>query len=369
MGKKISVYLRNKVINPSGYYRIYQYLKEMNYSDLKYRELVCDDIYTKYHFQYNKFNKLLYIATVFGKSFYDLFCDVFLYKPDVVIINREICPKFQTKIHYLLEKKLLKNAYVIWDFDDAILHAGEISKQEHVLLEEYADKIVVLNNYLKDSLKTKNHKKVELMPTTDGDYYKQNFSKEEIRKENYNKEIRLIWLATHSNIPYLQEVIPDLDQAAGILKKEFSKDVILTCVCNKKVEAETKYLKIRNITWERQKALECMSECHIGIMPLGDNQFTRGKGGFKLIQYMSAGLPIIASDVGFNKEIVKDEFGVLVRQPEDWYNAVKKLGTEYDLWKLQSEHAKKEWENYYSYRKTYEFWDKLIKESKMNTTK
>ena len=51
---------------------------------------------------------------------------------------------------------------------------------------------------------------------------------------------------------------------------------------------------------------------HIGIMPLPDNDFTRGKGGFKLIQYMSTAMPVIASAVGFNKQIVTKDFGYLV---------------------------------------------------------
>ena len=76
MKKKISIYLRNKEINPSGYYRIYQYFHEMNIQNIRYRELVPDFIYKRYHFQNNWFNKLMYSAVILLKSFSDLVKDI-----------------------------------------------------------------------------------------------------------------------------------------------------------------------------------------------------------------------------------------------------------------------------------------------------
>lgn len=108
MKRKISVYLRNQNIHPSGYYRIYQYFREMDNANIRYRELVSDSIYKKYHFECNLFHKIIYTLDILFKSIWDMTCDILFYKPDIVIINREICPKFQSKIHYFLEKKLLK---------------------------------------------------------------------------------------------------------------------------------------------------------------------------------------------------------------------------------------------------------------------
>ena len=361
MKKKISIYLRNKEINPSGYYRIYQYFHEMNIQNIRYRELVPDFIYKRYHFQNNWFNKLMYSAVILLKSFSDLVKDILFYRPDIVIINREICPKIQSTIHYLLERKVLRNAYVIWDFDDAIQISGEISKREWDLLENESDKIVVLNNYLKKSISPQNCSKVDFLPTTDGDYVRKEFEHTNIRKENYNKEIRMLWLATATNIPYLKKCLPYLEKAAQILEEKFSKKLILTCVCNKEVKADVKYLVIKNIKWDRQKALELMRNSHIGIMPLEDDNFTRGKGGFKLIQYMSAAMPVIASDVGFNKEVVKQDFGFLVKEKEEWCSSIIKLSTNYEFWSACSQSAQKEWNLNYSYQKIYDYWVEAVR--------
>lgn len=361
MEKKIAVYLRNKKINPSGYYRIYQYFREMNMPNIQYRELVPDFVYMKYHFKSNWFYKIMYSSVIIVKSFFDLIRDVLFYKPDIVVINREICPKFQTGVHYLLEKKLLRKSYVIWDFDDAISINGEISKQEWKLLENESDRIVVLSSYLKSSISEQNWYKVDFLPTTDGDYIKKEFQDEAIRRKNYDKEIRMIWLATASNIPYLQMCLPYLEEAAQVLKEEFAKKLVLVCVCNKKLETDTQYLHVENVNWEREKALEIMRDSHIGIMPLNDDQYTRGKGGFKLVQYMSAGIPVIASNVGFNKEVVKKEFGFLATEGTEWCRAVINLATDYDFWKKCSEHARAEWDLNYSYKKVFAYWKDTLK--------
>ena len=72
--------------------------------------------------------------------------------------------------------------------------------------------------------------------------------------------------------------------------------------------------------WTHELAIQKMVSSHIGIMPLLENPYTLGKGGFKLIQYMSVALPVIASEVGYNSYVVDSSFGYLVpnEQPELW---------------------------------------------------
>lgn len=78
--------------------------------------------------------------------------------------------------------------------------------------------------------------------------------------------------------------------------------------------------------WSEKDELTQLSRMDIGIMPLRQNPWNEGKCGFKLIQYMAMGKPVVASNVGANKEIVQDgETGFLVQSEDDWFQALETL--------------------------------------------
>jgi glycosyltransferase involved in cell wall biosynthesis len=77
--------------------------------------------------------------------------------------------------------------------------------------------------------------------------------------------------------------------------------------------------------WRLETEVEDVQRMDIGIMPLLDQPFQRGKSGFKLIQYMACGLPVIASPVGVNSEIVSEDVGLLARSPDEWRSALEQL--------------------------------------------
>ena len=64
----------------------------------------------------------------------------------------------------------------------------------------------------------------------------------------------------------------------------------------------------------------------IGIMPLSDDQSTRGKCSFKMLQYMAVGMPVVVSPVGMNNEVLsKGDIGYAAVSADDWYNALEAL--------------------------------------------
>ena len=117
------------------------------------------------------------------------------------------------------------------------------------------------------------------------------------------------------------------------------KEVVLRVVCNMPYDRKTKYISIDNIQWERNLAKETIRRSHLGIMPLIDGKVQRGKGGFKLIQYLSEGVPVIASDVGFCREVVRESCGFLLRDGTDWIKSVVKVATSEQEWVGLSEGA------------------------------
>jgi glycosyltransferase involved in cell wall biosynthesis len=83
---------------------------------------------------------------------------------------------------------------------------------------------------------------------------------------------------------------------------------------------------IERISWSPETEVEALATADIGIMPLTDDDWSRGKCAFKLLQYMAASLPCIASPVGANHQAIVDgKTGFLVASTNDWEAALDKL--------------------------------------------
>jgi glycosyltransferase involved in cell wall biosynthesis len=82
----------------------------------------------------------------------------------------------------------------------------------------------------------------------------------------------------------------------------------------------------RYAEWSSENEIHMVQQMDVGLMPLQDSEEARGKCGFKMLTYMSVGLPVIVSPVGVNKEILGyDEVGFGVRSANDWYEALGRL--------------------------------------------
>ncbi len=76
--------------------------------------------------------------------------------------------------------------------------------------------------------------------------------------------------------------------------------------------------------WDLQTEADEFRDCDIGLYPLWDDQWSRGKCGYKALQFMASGVPVVASGVGMNTEIIRHRAnGILARTEEDW---VRQLG-------------------------------------------
>jgi glycosyltransferase involved in cell wall biosynthesis len=301
----------------------------------------------------------LYLKVI--KYFY---VDIVHYKPDTVLVCKGIFPRHMPSIFKKAYSRLLKDKKVIWVFDDNILKSGEISKCEWDILCASATTIMVTHDYLKNELPPYCQSKVSYIPQADGDITREIIEKyNSYRNENYNQTISLVWVATDSSMPSLSYVIASLDRAASKLFSISNKQLALNVVCNVPANYKVKNIRINNIIWTRSVAVEQMAKSHIGIMPLIDNEYNKGKGGFKLIQCMAADLPVIASNVGWNASVVGDKAGILVDDSintDTWIDAIIKLATDYDFWLNASLAAKAQSEKKFSFEKNKEVWEKIL---------
>jgi len=130
---------------------------------------------------------------------------------------------------------------------------------------------------------------------------------------------RIAWIGLPGNLPYLSIVEAALARVAA------RRPALRLTVVSQRPPASFA-APVEFVPWSKETEAPALASCDVGIMPLEEDDWTRGKGGFKLLQYMAAGLPTIASPVGVNREITLDgETGFLASSPEEWERAIERL--------------------------------------------
>lgn len=131
--------------------------------------------------------------------------------------------------------------------------------------------------------------------------------------------VRIAWIGLPGNLPYLA-----IAEAALARVAERHPDLRLAVVSERAPAAFGAPVEL--VRWSSETEAAALAACDVGIMPLEDDDWTRGKGGFKLLQYMAAGLPTVASPVGVNREITVDgETGFFASTAEEWEHALGRL--------------------------------------------
>jgi hypothetical protein len=125
------------------------------------------------------------------------------------------------------------------------------------------------------------------------------------------------WIGSPATTMYLEPVLPVLRKIVAARQR-----VGVTLVGANLAGDET----IRVVPWSLESECRDIQQFDIGIMPLTDDEWARGKGGYKLLQYMACGLPSVASDVGINSAIVRHgETGIIARDLAQWEAALLAL--------------------------------------------
>ena len=209
---------------------------------------------------------------------------------------------------------------IIYDFDDAIMYSPARPDSDHTShmrlfkrTVRLVDCVIAGNDYLAEHAR-RFCSNVHVLPTgLDTKPYTENLPPKQPDK------LRLVWIGSQSTLKYLKELKPALE----IVGKK-NKSVILRIIAD--VFFDLDNMPVEKITWSLQSQEKELSCGDIGLAPLPDNRFSRGKCGFKILQYYSAGLPVIASPVGVNVNFVKDSnAGMLAQTPEEWIEEILTL--------------------------------------------
>ena len=240
---------------------------------------------------------------------------------DVIYIEAEALPYFSALPERILNWKKLP--YVV-DYDDAIFHNYDAHSRTLVrrLLAGKIAKVMAQsamvsagNDYLASYAAQAGAQRIEQLPTViDLEKYP---SAPLSRNDSSPSSIRIGWIGSPSTAKYLKTIAPALAQVCAKWRAE------LVLVGSGAIELEGVPTQI--IEWSEREEVAAIQSFDIGIMPLVDSPWERGKCGFKLVQYMACSLPVVASPVGVNQQIVQPENGFLAKDEQQWVQALGRL--------------------------------------------
>lgn len=247
-----------------------------------------------------------------------------------------------------LEKFLARRLPLIYDFDDSIWiqNVSEANarfaflKTTKKIPEMIAASSMVLagNDYLADFARTYN-KNVEIIPTTiDTRLY----TPREVGKTS-DSPVLVGWSGSFSTIQHFKLAIPFLKE----LKTRFGERVEFRIIGDANYFCEE--LGVQGRPWKADSEVADLQEFDIGIMPLPDDEWSRGKCGLKGLQYMAVGVPTLMSPVGVNRDIIEHgENGFLPASPEQWIECLSELVNSAELRRKLGHAGRKTVEQHYS---------------------
>jgi len=274
---------------------------------------------------------------------------------DIIFLQRPL-------IHHnfiFLEKFIFKfKKPVIFDIDDALfLKSKDPEAYEEIFIKlskgnfrlnwtiRQADFVFAGNKSLANYAKKYNIN-TKVIPTVINTKRYKYIPKKEIRKKENKSENFIGWMGTSTNLDYL---IKYLDVFKEIHRAHpNSKLIISTDKFFYKQQIKNSIPTIF-IKWSKKNELQTLYSFDIGIMPLPNEPWVKGKCGFKLIQYMACGIASIGSNIGANKEIIQDGVnGYLAMDKDEWVQKTSNLLEDKELRNNFSKAARKSIENNYS---------------------
>ncbi len=236
-------------------------------------------------------------------------------RADIVFIQKRLFRQA------LLRKLHASGVKIVFDFDDSItvthdehwswLTQWKISQRFHATCRQ-ADLVLAGNGYLADQARAY-AKRVEILPTV------VDFTRYHSGAQGNENRVVLGWIGQPANYCYLQTLAPVLSALS-----KTHPSLVLRVISRGDIQLDGVAVEIH--TWEESREVEDLLAIDIGLMPMPDDEWTRGKCALKAIQYMAAGVPVVCADVGANREVVRDGIdGLLAADETEWLRALQHL--------------------------------------------
>lgn len=303
-----------------------------------------------YNIEIHSFMDIHYLSNLFAKKpknkwrIFLSYCQrlfAVLRSSNNMIIERELFPY----LPYGFEKLFLRNKRYILDFDDNVWedYRGKLlldGKYDHLV--KNAAGVIVGNRYLEHYVKKLNANVIKIPTVINLEHY------QAVNSVQKFERFSLVWIGSSVTYRYIKSFAPMFQHLSKLI------DFDLVIIASTQLETE----KIDGVSmkfhdWSSETETVLLQQCHVGIMPLDNDDFSRGKSGFKLIQYQAAGLPMVASPVGENTHIIADTInGYLASNVSEWLTAVQSLASDTEHYSRMSTASK---EKSYDYSIQYYF--------------
>lgn len=312
---------QEKGITPGQRFRIEQYLSflEENNYEIEFSSLMK-----------HSDNKYLYSAGFFIRKFIILVKSIFIRIYDLIRVKSN---EFDAVFIYrdalmigsvFFERQISKTSVpIIYDFDDAIW-LNDVSDGNRKLawlknpdkttkIIKYSTLVTVGNQFLANFAKSINSNTVIIPTTIDTNYHIP------INKEIIKEKICIGWTGSITTVKHFNYLIP-------VLKKLLAVYPHIEYKLIGDPNFENKELGIKGIEWKIETEIFDLQQIDIGIMPLPDDEWSRGKCGFKALQYMALEIPCVISPHGVNSDIVRDGVnGFLADNEHEWFEKISML--------------------------------------------
>ena len=234
------------------------------------------------------------------------------YKADLTWIERKFLPGFETLCRTTRSPRVL-------DVDDAVWMSYLMGEKSVIALTKNVDAVIAGNKYLAEWF-SKYCKEVYVIPTAiDCERYK---PKDRECSTHHQKQFVIGWTGTSVNFRYLKLI----EKSLARFMKDYPDAKLLVIADEKPTLRLIPEENISFAPWNPEIEASILSQMDVGVMPLSDDNWTRGKCSFKMLQYMAATVPVIVSPVGMNNDILKMGFiGYSANSDSEWYEALESM--------------------------------------------
>jgi glycosyltransferase involved in cell wall biosynthesis len=225
---------------------------------------------------------------------------------------------------------------LIYNFDDAVMYnENNPSRNSPLRLMSFrrtvrmADMVLVGSRYLAEHAR-KYNSKVEILPLG-------------LKVDSYNvadqpktdDKTRLVWIGSRSSLNYLEEIKPAIEAVGSKFQ-----NVVLRIIGDTFFDLPD--MPVEKMQWSEQTRSLGLVTSDIGLAPLPNNRFTKGKCSFKVLEYSAAGLPVVASPVGTNVDNIQQSVtGFFAVDPDEWIGQITLLINDAQLRKKMGQQGRR----------------------------